>query len=423
MNEDSFYENLDNFLKHIESIRDNFPLMLILIKPYQKKAQEDISIFLEAHVNKTEDENWELKMEFKPWEYRKFRTILSNYQSSNLSSKIIPNSLFVSLISQYDSFLHQLLRTIYAVRPEILNWSWRSFNYSELVKVWSLERAKDYMIDQEIESVLRNSHSDHFKYLENKLWVKLRSNLPIWNTFIEITERRNLLVHCDWIVWSQYIKVCSENWGLIKNIKIWDKLDITDKYFNNSYTCLFEIAVKLTHTLLRMMLPNEIKSADENLNMICYDLMLNEEYELSDIILDFAVKQKKHYNEVYKNMFIVNYALSKYLQKDYNAAKDILKDKDWSSLSDNFKLAYEVLTENYDKVYSLMKKIGNNWDIKKEEYKEWPLFKIIRNETKFKKVFLEIFKEDYKIAEIPKKPILELLEKETRKKAITARKK
>jgi hypothetical protein len=249
--------------------------------------------------------------------------------------------------------------------------------------------------------VLRKSHSEQFDYLESRLGLKLRVNLPIWKSFIEITERRNLLVHCDGIVSNQYIKNCQEHKIKLDKIKVGDKLKVSPDYFFESYNALYEIAVKLAHTIWRKLLISDLKEADRKLNDVCYKLLNSGSYKLADILLSFGYKQKKHFNESLKNVFIINGALSKYLQDDKKECKKILETKDWSASSDDFRMANEVLLEKYDNIYALMKKVGNNGDIDKTDYREWPIFSKIRKEKKFQETYKEIFDEEYAVLETP----------------------
>ena len=93
-----------------------------------------------------------------------------------------------------------------------------------------------------------------------------------------------------------------------------------------------------------------------------------------------------------------------------------METKNWSATSDDFRMANEFLLEKYDNVYALMKKVGNNGDIDKTDYREWPIFSKIRKEKKFQDTDKEIFDEEYAILETPKRPVQELVEKELREK-------
>lgn len=404
-------KTLVTFIRHIESIKDTLPMTLILFRPYQKKADKDLTDFINNNVKEIEDDNGEKSVLIKVEEKNHYDSLNKNFSIAALASKIIPESLFVSLVSQYDSYLNKLLRAVFEIRPEILNGSDRNLTYSQLVELTSLEDAREYIVDKEIECVLRKSHSEHFDYLENKLGIPLRKKLPAWKTFIELTERRNLFVHCDGVVSNQYIDVCKKHDCEINEISVGDKLSIPHDYFTIAYECLFEIAVKLTHTIWRKLLIQDLENADKALNSICYDLICSNEFNLADILLDFACKQNNHFNDETSNIFLVNKSLSKYLADKKEAAVEIIKSKDWSASSYDFKLAFAVLTDNTEEVFSLMKKIGKDGDVIKEYYKIWPLFKKIRTLDKFKETYNEIFDEDYNVLESPKRPVQELLSK------------
>ena len=412
MNGKKLHLNLHTFLRHIDSIKDTLPMTMLLLEPYHKKANEKFVKFIENNVEEIEDEDGEKGLAVKYEEVKIFENLSKNSEISALAFKIIPESLFVSLISQFDAFLNRLFRALFDIRPEYLNNSDKNLSFSQLVEFSSIEKAREYIIEKEIETILRKSHTDHFEYLETKLSMPLRKDLPIWKTFIEITERRNLFVHCDGVVSSQYIKVCKENHCLIGDVKINDQLNVGHEYFIQAYECLYELATKLTHTLWRKLLKNDTEDADRKLNDTCYDLMSSKQFNIADILLEFACSQKKHHNDALKNVFVINKALSQYLQDKKKNAKEIINAKDWSASSDDFKLAHLVLTEKYEECYELMRKIGNNGEVDKENYMTWPLFSSLRKEDKFKQVYKEIFKEDYNVLEIPKRPLQEIIEEQ-----------
>jgi hypothetical protein len=411
----NLHKNLETFLRHIDAIRDTMPMTMLLIQPYNKKANDDFMKFIKENVEEIEDDNGKKRILVKADESKIFETLERNASTSALAGKIIPESLFVSLISQYDAFLTRLLRAIYEIKPDVLNGSERNLTFSQLVEMATIENAREFIIDKEIDTVLRKNHSEQFDYLEKLIGIKLRENLPIWQTFIEITERRNLLVHCDGVVSNQYLKNCFEHKCKIDKVKVGERLGVEPQYFLSAYKCLYEIATKLTHTIWRKYLSSDLKDADRELNDVCFHLINTNSFDLADILLEFGCAQKKHFNDSLKNVFIINGALSKYLQEKKEESKQILDKKDWSASSDDFKLAYAVLTDDFERVYEIMTKIGDNGEVDKSDYKQWPLFNMIRKEEKFKETFHIIFKEDYTVMETPMRPLQELINKEIKR--------
>ena len=196
-------------------------------------------------------------------------------------------------------------------------------------------------------------------------------------------------------------------------------LNVSAEYFKESYECIFEMSVKLNQVIWRKLIANDLQNADDALNDICYDLIQKDEFVLADIFLEFATEiLPRHHNELSKNVFIINQALSKYLAGDKINSDRILSQKDWSASNNSFKLAVAVLQENYNEAIKMIKIIGVSDDVPRHAYQTWPLFKKLREEEEFLLSFKEIFNEEYKIIERPSKKILMMIgDKNNLKKA------
>lgn len=417
-----FNQILSDFLDEIISLNETLPLVMALVSVKEKQKEKELAEFIKKRTikkdkttvqdstepsEKEEEEIISLGIE----DYIQFEELQKNVNVASIAFKVVPRSFFVSLISQFDAYIGNLIKKIYELFPEKLNECEKNLTFSQLMEFSSIEEAKEFIIEKEVESVLRESHTFHFEWLEKKLSTTLRKDLPIWTTFIEITERRNLFVHNDGHVSNQYISVCKKNKvQLPSDLKVGDILHVDSEYFKTAFECIFELSVKLNQVIWRKLLANDIKNADDALNDICYELIQKEEFHLADILLDFAINiLPKHYNEFYKNVFIINQALSKYLAGNKEESDKILKQKDWSASNNSFKLAVNILSENYDKAIEIMKHIGQSDEVPRHSYQTWPLFKKIREKQEFLDAFKEIFNEDYQIIERPTKKILMMI--------------
>lgn len=174
----NLHKHLETFLRYIDAIRDTLPMTLLLIQPYNIKANDDFTKFLKESAKEIEDDNGKKRILVKADESKKFETLERNASTTTLACKIIPESIFVSLISQYDAFLTSLLRAIYEIKPDVLNGSERNLTFSQLVEMETVENAREYIIDKGVDTVLRKSHSEQFDYLKKLLGIKLREKLP-----------------------------------------------------------------------------------------------------------------------------------------------------------------------------------------------------------------------------------------------------
>lgn len=395
-----FGENLKQFLLHIESLYTSFPLVLGTIVDSRNKTVKAHSDFLQNECELKEGEKSIYII--KPEQIRKNENLKKEATQTNIAYIIIQRNFIVSLVSQFDAFIGSLIRTIYYFKPELLNSSEKQLTFSNLVSFETIENAREYIIEKEIESVLRDNHTEHFKWLEGKLKITLTKDLSVWPTFIELTERRNLYVHNNGKVTSQYLKICSNDFykDIVKP-SIGDELFVDIEYFEKAFKCLFELGVKLTQVIWRKLQSNELKKCDDNLLDISYELILNRKYELSKILLDFMeCSINKFSSEDIKYRLILNRAQTYKWLGDEKTCSEIVKSKDWSASSDLFKLVSQVLIDDYENAFESMKRIGKNEDIlSKIDYLEWPIFHRFRKQELFKKTYFEIYQEQPELKE------------------------
>jgi len=390
---------INKFLNHIESLWTSLPVVLKTIERTQQNASADRNTFLINNCPLSEDELYHII----PIEHsRRNNELRKAVLNSTTAIIIIKRNFLVSLISQFDTFIGDTIRAIFEVRPEIIQGSEKQLTFAELNKFASIKDAQEYIIEKEIETVLRENYTEQFKWFENKLKIELRKDLPIWQTFIEITQRRNLFVHNDGKISSQYFNICKENNVFLDDkLKVGDELEIGLKYFDKSFKCLFELGIKLNQVIRRNLLPTELEKADNSFLNITFELIENRQLELAKILYDFSDKYiKKYANDDLKLRILLNRAQTyKWLDKE-KECKDIVDSVDWSAKNDLFKLASKVLTDQFNEATAIMKVIGDNEQImNKSHYKDWPIFKKFRETELFKSTYLSIYKTEFEIKE------------------------
>jgi len=398
---DDFKPVIDQLVEEIEGLR-------ISIGPLMQSASFNgqfnhfiLGKFLEEHGEVVEDKgNGEVSYRVGPSHFGKFRRLDRKVSSSAVAQTLLPGSLLVTLVSRYDAFLGRLIRAMVLTRPEILQSSERSLSLSTLLDLGDYESAREYLVEKEIESILRKSHSDHFTWLETKLDMPLRKDLPSWSTFIELTERRNLLVHCDGIVSHQYLTNCKEHSVPVEELSVGDKLGAPPEYYRDACDCIVEMSVKLTHVVWRKLLPNDREAADDALNQTCFELLLHENFSLAYELLRFAYTiLKKHASERHRLMFLVNWAQAgKWLGKE-KEFRTLLSKEDWSAKGPEFRICVAVLRDDFDEAVSIMKQLGNSGTMRAEDYREWPLFRRARKSESFQEGYKEVFGEEMQLGE------------------------
>ena len=390
--EPSIGHEVSNFIKHIDSLADTLPLAMLAIQGARKAAGVAIEEFEKDHC-KVEERSKGRLISFPADKWPRYKKLIDRAERPSLAAQLVPRSFVVSLVSQYDAFLGALLRTLFYIKPETLNASERTMTFAELVDFGSIEAAREYLIEKEIETVLRKSHSEQFDWFENKFALPLRKALDVWPTFIEVTERRNLFVHTSGVVSRQYLDICTKHKvTLPKGATPGKPLGVSTAYFKVAHEAIFEIGVKLAHVLWRKLSPEDRAAADSNLIPLTFDLLTEERYSLARILLDFATETiKKHASDQNYRILVVNRAQAYKWLGDEKKAREIVTAEDWTAANDSFRLAEAVLLDNFVHAASLMQRIGPKSTPSEDEYKEWPLFREFRRSKEFEEAFEKVF--------------------------------
>jgi hypothetical protein len=275
-------DEIDLFVNQIDALAETLPLATVAIQGVRTTSSQQLSKFLSEECTAVSREGKTTTYGFQGSQYLKFQRFQRRVQKAELAQILVPRGLLVALVSQFDAYVGGLIRQLFMAKPEILDSSGKQLTLAQLSEFGSIEAAKEYVIDKEIESVLRESHNDQFDWLESKFNIPLRKDLPAWPVFIELTERRNLFVHTNGVVSRQYLEVCRKHSCQLPTVVgLGHQLPLPREYFTAAYDCLLEIGVKLGQVLWRKVQPADTKFADGNLTRVTYTLITEGRYQLA----------------------------------------------------------------------------------------------------------------------------------------------
>ena len=399
----SITKAVEAFLCEVDALADALPLIMPLVTESRAKASKDFETFLQRRCKKIGEHQFEVPTD----EYTEFQNLKRRLDRNRRASQIVPRSFFTSLVSHYDAFLGNLLRAVFYMRPEVLNDSEHRLTFKELTSFTSIDAARESVVEKEVESFLRESHAEQFKRMEAKFGIPLTKDLRSWPTFIEITERRNLFVHCNGVVSEQYLSVCKRHGVDCSKVKVGAELNVTPKYFGLAYSVLVEIGIKLAHVLWRRLKPDQIEQADASVNNCCLDLIRDEKYAAAQTILDFAVGFKNFSSETGRRILVLNRAQTYKWMGQHKKAMEILEAEDWDAANEKFQLGAAVLRDDFTTAAKLMRHIGADASPSKGDYRDWPMFRVFRETPEFAQAYEDIFGEPFgsiaaDIAEAPK---------------------
>lgn len=307
-------------------------------------------------------------------------------------SRIIMKSLFLNIFSEFDSFLGMFLRYVFENKPEVLEKSEKQYSAQEIFAMGSIEKFKHEVIEKEIDTIIRKSYIEQFSTFESKFAIDSLKKFENWGKFVEVSQRRNIIMHCNGRVTNQYYENCKLHKCLEKGLSTDDELVITYEYLLDAINVVHEVGIKLLHVIWRKQFSDQREEADNALNSYIFRLLVDQNNTMAEVFGEFACKLGKYCDAATKGFFEVNYCIAmKRLGKQDEVIK-FISQRDWSSVMSEYKLAKCILLDDYSDMSALMMKIGDKSDIfTKESYCDFPIFTFVHENEEFKKSFFEVF--------------------------------
>jgi hypothetical protein len=390
-----------SFLFRIDSVFETLNQIMIILGRSRRKAREDYVQLLKQSKEQLEklhettgtsdgsEPDGAAQIDWADLEKRG-----KAFDRALEASRIVPPSLFVSMVSQFDGYLSELSRGLFGLRPEKLRSLQRSISLADVALFKSIDELKKHLLDTEIDDVLRKSHLDQLKWLGKKFDFTIDEDDSLIKAFIEVTERRNLWVHAEGQASKEYIELMN-SLGLPVEVEVGELLHISRQYMEDAHATVYQIAVRLSQISWRNSREDHLEHQDDLLHDVSYDLLCEKRYALARSILDFAFTLKKTSNDVSRRMFCINRAIAfKFGGKEEEVAK-ILSKFDWTATAPKFKMAISVLSDRPEEAINMMRDMPKDHDsgITEESYRKWPLFLDLRSNPDFVASFEKIFGE------------------------------
>ena len=242
---------IEDYLNCLNSIKETFTSNFNLLKRVEIIAKKSLKSFISKN-----DINIENIDSISPLQAKELKTIIKRIERTELAAVIFPQSMLVSLVSQYDYLIGQLIQFVYSVNPNLLNDSNSQISYKELFAYNDISAIKGKIIQDKVETILRKSHDDQLTDLQNLSGIKNLKGVSFWKEFIEITQRRNLLVHCKGCVSEQYVNECAKV-GVAPLPRQGENLSVDESYFDRAYCIFYTMGVLLSQVIIRHLLKKE----------------------------------------------------------------------------------------------------------------------------------------------------------------------
>lgn len=389
-----FSSIIKEYKNRINSVIEVSPFSLLTMNFLRSSMELMFQKFLDEQCTKVQKNEEETTYNIPIELHYQYKKMKRHSNQMSIAKDQLSVSYFINLVAQYDHFYGSLLRCLFKAKPEMLNSIDKKVELSDLLQFQNLDEAKEHFLDKEVESILRDSHIEQIKYLEKKLKIKLTKDLSSWPEFVEICERRNLLVHCDGFISNQYLDICKKHTCDINDKQLKQKLNVTQEYLKRACFVLLEIGLKLAFVTWNKVIKDNSSDIASLANEIIYDYIDDGYYDFAISISEFILLEAPFkFKEPSKLPLVINLAQSYKWSGEEQKKTKLLDEYEWTTKSIEYQLSYNVLNDDFDNAFKLMKEISTSNRIAKYDYLAWPLFKEFRKQPDFNKIYTEIFGE------------------------------
>ena len=311
--------------------------------------------------------------------------------------RVMASSLLLGLFAALDAYVGDLLRALFHQRRELFNQLGHDVAFKDILAASSIEDIKLSVLEEFIDKFRRDSYIEQFETMEKMFSIKLRQ-FTRWPNFVEASQRRNVIAHCDGVVTKQYIDNCKRAaCDSATILTVGSIAEVTEEYLITSGQLIMEVGIKLGQTLWRKLLPNELEAAERHLQSLTYNALRRDEWSWTAILAEFAIRQPMFTSDLIERIAIVNYAIAIRYRDNPEAARKVMATKDWSASAPEFRLAEAVLNDDDILAGKIMQEIGPKGSILQGEasYQVWPLFRDFRNTKTFLQTYQKIYGHDF----------------------------
>lgn len=387
-----FQRIVDDFMDKNQIIRDTVPLMMQMMLTFRDiSVEKNLYDFAkEAGCLEVEKDEYHL-ISFPSSDLPEFMKKVEEFGTMVRGIGSLPPMFLIGLVSSYDEFFSDLLRTVIRLKPSIS--AEKTFTLSMLLAADSVESARTQLIEKEVDEIMRKSHQDQLKWLDEQLKLKT-FKYKRFSNLIEMFERRNLHTHTSGKVSSQYLRVCSSQNHDVGDAKLGDLLTVSPDYFRECVGVVLEFGIILTQKVWRALIPDERESAVRSLNHVGFQLLKADRPKIAAQLLQFAYEENTYKGtDKSRKMVIVNWANAEKLCGNEKLVKEILAKEDWSAAPLKYQICLAAVKGDDEAVIALLRPSVRGGEITKHMIDDWPAFETIRSNQQFMQEYEDVFGE------------------------------
>src|ERR1700733_10645858 len=149
---------ISRFVSAVDSLRMTIDSSMRVVQTAHDRAHEQLATYIEKYADVTSRDHHQfvtIKSHDNCHGYHLRRRELDRLHEAQ---RVLPQSFLIALVSRYDALVGSLVRALFSQKPDALRSSERTFTFAELTQFTSIADAREFIVDKEVESLLRKSH-------------------------------------------------------------------------------------------------------------------------------------------------------------------------------------------------------------------------------------------------------------------------
>lgn len=283
-------------------------------------------------------------------------------------------SALISLVSSAEWFLSRLLHAHYKVHPKVVTDTDKCLSLQDLMNIGSLDDARDYIIATKVEEQLRGGFEVWVVSLKKLLKLSMGYLDALKPALVEVYQRRNLLVHCDGVVNTQYMTLVRESER--EGVSVGDQLAVSHDYIDRAISTFERALLLIAAEYWKREVPEDALRPRALID-ISYEHLAAERWDVAESLSRFMMTDAR-VSESMRLSGRLNYWQSLKWQGRFAEVEDEVAGTDMSAKDEIYVLAKAALLDDEKQFFELLPTLIRSHKIARDMLEDWPVFRAMR---------------------------------------------
>jgi hypothetical protein len=168
----------------------------------------------------------------------------------HLYPNLLTEMAFIYRVALFDAYVPDMIKAVLLKHPEILKNKDKQLSYEEILNLHEKGALVESLVGREVDRISRESTRKQIAWISSKLHVSYLENEEQENVLVEMTARRNILVHNNAIVNEQYLHAVPKS-----SLVLGERIIIDHRYWGDCNRFLRNATITFVLALARRYCP------------------------------------------------------------------------------------------------------------------------------------------------------------------------